>query len=122
MMQLPKYKPVEKKTLKYCDYMECGKEFFGRPIQKYCDFHTDPHHRKRIRHRHEGPAIKNQIFMHHFKDKTKIEFECALEGCGKDFEVDVYPKLYVYPKYCEHHRNEFQREHFMRNIKFQMAS
>lgn len=121
-MNLPKYKPVKKKTTKYCKYMNCGKEFLGTPVQKYCDFHTDPHHRKRIRPKPEKPAVKNQIFMHHFNNTIKVEFDCALNGCGKHFCVDVNPKQYVYPKYCENHRNEYRRCNFMRNRKMKIAS
>jgi hypothetical protein len=34
---------------------------------------------------------------------------CALEGCEHQFEVKVYPRQYVYPKYCPEHRNEYRR-------------
>jgi len=121
-MQLPKYKFVEKKSIKYCQYMECNREYYGRPIQKYCDFHTDPHNRKRIRPKAEGPQIKNQVFIHKFKSRTKIEFSCALDGCEKLFKVEVFPKQYVYPKYCAKHRSEYQRDFFKRSQGMKLAS
>jgi hypothetical protein len=34
---------------------------------------------------------------------------CALGGCDNQFEVKVYPRQYVYPKYCPGHRNEYKR-------------
>ncbi len=34
---------------------------------------------------------------------------CALEGCDHQFEVKIYPRQYVYPKYCPEHRNEYRR-------------
>ena len=120
-MQLPKYKPINKRLLKYCKYNGCGKEFVGRPIQKYCEFHTDPHHRKRIRARPENPNVKNQVFMHTFKDTTKAEFTCALDGCHRKFALDIFPRQYIYPKYCEEHRNEFKRERFERQSRFNLA-
>ena len=120
-MQLPKYKPINKRVVKYCKYSGCGKEFVGRPIQKYCDFHTDPHHRKRIRAKPENPGVKNQVFMHTFKDTTKAQFPCALPGCTERFVLEIFPRQYIYPKYCEKHRNEFQRELFARQQRLHLA-
>ncbi len=34
---------------------------------------------------------------------------CALEGCIHQFEVKIYPRQYIYPKYCPEHRNEYRR-------------
>jgi hypothetical protein len=34
---------------------------------------------------------------------------CALEGCQNQFEVKIYPRQYIYPKYCPEHRNEYKR-------------
>jgi hypothetical protein len=35
--------------------------------------------------------------------------DCALEGCEHQFEVKIYPRQYIYPKYCPEHRNEYKR-------------
>jgi hypothetical protein len=121
-MVLPTYTPVQKKSTKYCKYMGCEKEFYGVPIQKYCDFHTDPHNRKRIRQKPEDIQIKNQLFLHKFQNPTQIEFHCALDGCDKEFYVDIYPKQFVYPKYCEEHRSEFRRFNYDRLKRLRMAS
>ena len=34
---------------------------------------------------------------------------CALEGCKQHFEIKIYPRQYIYPKYCPQHRNEYRR-------------
>jgi hypothetical protein len=34
---------------------------------------------------------------------------CDLEGCTHQFEVKIYPRQYIYPKYCPEHRNEYRR-------------
>lgn len=120
-MELPKYTPKQKKTHKHCKYLNCGKPFWGTPIQKYCEYHTDPHHRKRIRPKPEGPAVKNQLFYHGFQRTTQIEFACALDGCHETFMVEVYPKQFVYPKYCQAHRSEYQRENFLRQKRLRVA-
>jgi hypothetical protein len=41
---------------------------------------------------------------------------CALEGCENQFEVKVYPRQYVYPKYCPVHRNEYKRVRHLQQI------
>ena len=121
MIQLPTHHPKEKKKHKYCQYLDCNKEFWGRPIQKYCDFHTDPHHRKRIRPKPEDPQVRNMVFAHTFHQATDTEFECALEGCEHHFDVTLYPGQQVYPKFCEKHRSEYQRDYFMRLQKLEMT-
>ncbi len=113
-MQIPKHKKLPKRSTKYCTYLSCNKEFFGTPVQKYCDVHKDPHNRKRIRPKPESPSVKNMIFAHNFNDKITLKLPCNLNGCGKDFNIDIYPDLYVYPKYCEDHRNEYRRSNFLR--------
>ena len=35
--------------------------------------------------------------------------------CGKDFDVLIMPNVYVYPKYCEDHRNEWKRIIYEKN-------
>jgi hypothetical protein len=96
-------------------------EYLGVPNQKYCDIHKNPHNRKRIRPKGEKPGIKNQIFLHEFMNATSVEFTCALPGCGEKFRVQLYPRQYVYPKYCDKHRSEYQRFYFERTHAYQMA-
>ncbi|MFH0921110.1 MAG: hypothetical protein V1913_12200 [Fibrobacterota bacterium] len=60
----------------------------------------------------EGAEVKNQMFFHTFHEITRAEFTCMLPGCRDKFQVDIYPGQYVYPKYCEMHRSEYQRVNF----------
>lgn len=41
---------------------------------------------------------------------------CALEACDNQFEVKVYPRQYIYPKYCPDHRNEYKRVRHLQQI------
>ena len=41
---------------------------------------------------------------------------CELEGCDHQFEVKIYPRQYIYPKYCPEHRNEYKRIRHLRQI------
>ena len=121
-MQLPAYKPSMKRTFKCCVYLGCGKEFYGRTVQKYCEFHTIPQHRKRLRPKPESPSVKNQILFHHFHKLVVTKFVCALDGCSEPFQVNLYPKQSVYPKYCARHRSEYQRRFFTKMHPLHLAS
>ncbi len=116
-MQLPKYKKKKREKLKICQEPGCGKEFWGHPIAKYCELHRDIRFRTRRRRVYENVDVKNQVFTHKFHEVTDIEFTCQLPGCGRRYKISVFPKQYVYPKFCEEHRNEFKRESFERATK-----
>jgi hypothetical protein len=53
--------------------------------------------------------IKNQSFRHSFTEVSTMVMDCALDGCENQFEVKIYPRQYIYPKYCPEHRNEYKR-------------
>jgi len=115
-MQLPQYKRNRRQKEKYkiCHEPGCGKEFWGHPIAKYCELHNDPKKRVRRRRRVTNIRDENMVFEHRFSEVTSVEFPCALKGCCKKFIVKVFPKQYVYPKYCEEHRVIYRRGLFLR--------
>jgi hypothetical protein len=41
---------------------------------------------------------------------------CALEQCESQFTIKIFPRQYVYPKFCQDHRNEYKRERHLRMI------
>lgn len=116
-MQLPKYKKRTKVKLKICQEPGCGVEEYMHPIQKYCKLHKDIRMRVRKKKKHEAIDVKNMIFKHEFIGVTKVEFICYLDGCKNKFINNIYPKQYIYPKYCEEHRVEFKRELFLKKQK-----
>ena len=111
-MQLPKYKKKKRIKLKVCQFPECKKEFWGHPIAKYCDDHRDI--KKRIRPKKEELEVEpqNLFFTHNFINAVDIKLICCLNGCSNDFNIRVYPKQFVYTRYCESHRNKYQRNLF----------
>lgn len=111
-MQLPKYKKKKRIKLKICQY--CGKEFWGHPIAKYCELHRDVKQREKTKKPTEPLDANNRIFEHEYLEVVEQEFMCELDGCGKTFMVKVFPKQFVYPRYCEEHRNEFKRRNWLR--------
>ena len=113
-MQLPKYKKLKRIKLKICQEPSCGIEFWGHPIAKYCKQHMDIRNRVRRRRKYENPDIKNQVFKHKFYNTADVEFTCHLKGCKTKFMVKIFPKQYIYPKYCPEHRTEHRRIFFAR--------
>ena len=111
-VQLPKYKKKKRIKLKICQY--CGKEFWGHPIAKYCELHRDVKQREKTKKPTEPLDANNRVFEHEYLEVVEQEFTCELDGCGKTFMVKVFPKQFVYPRYCDEHRNEFKRRNWIR--------
>ena len=108
-MQLPKSRRRQKLREKKCQYPGCGKIFFGIHISKYCPEHRQDRYRIRKRTKPEDVNIKNQTYKHNYTEVVVMVLNCDLEGCDNQFEVKIYPRQYVYPKYCPEHRNEYRR-------------
>ncbi|MDO5576034.1 MAG: hypothetical protein Q4F84_03065 [Fibrobacter sp.] len=108
-MQVPKSRRRQKLREKKCQYPGCEKIFFGIHISKYCPEHRQDRYRIRKRSRPEDVNIKNQTLKHNNTEVVEQVMECALEGCTNQFEVKIYPRQYIYPKYCPEHRNEYKR-------------
>jgi stress-induced morphogen len=116
-MQLPKYKKKKRIKLKVCQEPGCGREFWGHPIAKYCDLHRDIKQRAKHKKEFESVEVKNMVFKHNYTEVLDLEFLCCLDGCNQRYTVKVFPKQFVYPRYCMEHRNDFRRANFMRMQK-----
>ena len=112
LVQLPKYKKKKRIKLKICQY--CGKEFWGHPIAKYCELHRDVKQREKTKKSPEPGDSNNKTYGHDLIEVVEETWICELEGCGKSYVVKVFPKQYVYPRFCEEHRNEFRRRNYVR--------
>ena len=110
-MQLPRYKKKKRVKLKICQEPGCGKEFLGHPIAKYCELHRNIANRTRKIKEYEAVDLKNFVFKHNFTEVTDVELTCHLDGCDSKYTVKIFPKQYVYPKFCETHRNDYKREY-----------
>jgi len=102
-------KPSKEKKLKYCLEPGCGKEFLGYAVAKYCDFHRVLKNRDYKPPVYSEVDINNVVFKHKYRDSKEIEMECGFPGCNKLYRILVIPKIHVYPKYCEYHRNAWKR-------------
>lgn len=113
-LQLPKYKKKKRIKLKVCQEPGCGREFWGHPIAKYCELHRDIKNRQKQKKDFDNIETRNMVFRHNFTEVIESEFQCCLIGCGDQFEIKVFPKQYVYPRFCLSHRNDFKRTNFIR--------
>jgi len=111
-VQLPKYKKKKRIKLKICQY--CGKEFWGHPIAKYCELHRDVKQREKTKKSPEPGDSNNRTHNHDFIEVAEESWTCELEGCGKKYVVKIFPKQFVYPRFCDDHRNEFKRRNWIR--------
>jgi hypothetical protein len=116
-MQLPKYKKKKRIKLKICQEPGCGREFWGHPIAKYCELHRDIKQRAKHKKEFESVDVKNMVFKHNYTEVLDLEFCCCLDGCESRYIVKVFPKQFVYPRYCLEHRNDFRRANFIRMQK-----
>ena len=65
----------------------------------------------------DTPLVKktlahNQIIKHNFKKELIRKECCHLEGCEENFVFVLIPHQIIYPKFCDKHRSEYQRELF----------
>ena len=116
-MHIPRSHRKQKVRELKCAHPGCNEMFFGINSSKYCSKHRDP--QTRIG---KKPAVKevtddNRIIHHDNSEVTTIMMQCDLEGCPEQYEVKIYPRQYIYPKYCPVHRNEYQRKQHLRNSK-----
>jgi hypothetical protein len=115
-MQLPKTRRRQKLREKRCQYPDCGKIFFGIHISKYCHEHRKDRYRIRKRATPEDINLKNQTIKHSYTEVISMSMDCNLEGCSHEFDVKIFPRQFVYPKYCTEHRNEYRRARHLTNI------
>ena len=98
----------------------CTTIFYGTGKSLYCLEHRKPKYRKiidrekiqaKIDHIRENTS--NQNINHKYIETQTIVMKCELEGCNEEFEVKILPNIYVYPKYCKEHRNEYRRKRYL---------
>lgn len=105
---------------KICQFPGCGDKFMGRGKTKYCDEHRLAKYRSRLYgipkdltpvYDHNGTQVKvsdlNKTIKHSECIASLVELQC--ECCQRPYNVTILPSQFIYPKYCEEHRNEYKR-------------
>ena len=125
------YLPTEDRTRskdqplkeRLCGFPGCQEKFMGRGKTKYCEEHRKQEYRSKLYSKPKGEsAVKdgdgnfintsdvNQTIKHSYTEAVETELKCAC--CGKRYHVTLIPSQFIYPKYCEEHRNEFKRNRY----------
>ncbi len=115
-MDINKKKKKEHLREKVCQFPRCETIFYGTGASKYCVEHRKRSYRKVIDGNKKSEIEKytnNQVIKQGFCETQDIEMQCGLEGCVNKFTFKVFPSVYIYPKYCEEHRNEYKRKRFL---------
>lgn len=111
----------EKLQEKKCAFPGCKKSFKGTGKSRYCPEHRKRKYRKIIdagkkeaKLAEEEIKNPNQTLKHQYTDSIIVSMKCKLEGCNNNFDIKVIPNIFVYPKFCPDHRNEYKRNLFLK--------
>ncbi len=105
-----------RREIRTCQHPSCGKKFDGSPTSLYCVEHRTRKCRA-ARAVPKEPAKPEEINLVIESDTHSPKLEkrnCSLEGCGTEYKFTLYPDHNVYPLFCELHRTEFKRQHFLK--------
>jgi hypothetical protein len=115
---------MEPLKIKNCAFPGCKikEQMTGKGL--YCVEHRKRKYRKIIdagkiaaKKAEEELINPNQTINHNYTNPICVKMSCKLEGCNKEFEIQVYPNVFCYPKFCKEHRNEFKRKMFLNRNK-----
>jgi len=108
-----KSKPQKLKKKK-CVFPGCTVVFIGRGKAKYCEEHRKAKYRKELYKKNDNDGEGIVTIEHdecYAKDSTRV---CGLKGCNEEYIVKLIPRVVDYPNYCPKHRNQYQRERFLK--------
>ena len=113
-MRIPKDKRKrrrkERLKEKICKYPGCNKIYFGIGRSCYC-----PNHRSRQARqvmlaqtsKNKTIPLANMTIMH--ENSYAVQLIRSCDCCNSEYEITLFPGIYIYPKYCELHRNLYKR-------------
>lgn len=112
---------VQRYEERQCSFTGCNNKFIGPPQQKYCMDPTCIEARRILAQKNRKPKVDNDadnltVTKGRFQPGTILNIQCAATGkagrCTRKFSVIYDPTRTIYPKYCELHRNAYQRARF----------
>lgn len=110
-----------KQSQRQCEFPGCINSFVGPAQRKYCDDPRCVEARKILAQReripkHDDSADNLKLVKGKFLTGAMLRIQCAACGptgrCQEKFIVVYESNRDVYPKYCERHRNAYQRARF----------
>lgn len=105
-----------RKEIRSCKHPGCNRKFEGSPTSLYCLDHRTRKSRAERFVPKEAPKPEDTNLVIEVDTHMPVQrsMVCSLDGCGKEYSFTVYPDHNIYPMYCELHRTEFKRRHFLR--------
>jgi hypothetical protein len=101
---------------KCCQFPRCKEKFIGRGKSKYCEEHRKDKYKKELYKQEKKKLGDNSYIKHDNEECLIIIKKCGLKGCVNEFDIKLIPNQYIYPKYCEEHRNKFKRDNYIKRI------
>ena len=121
MVILEKKKRIEKLQDKVCKFPGCNKKFRGTGKSLYCKIHREKKYRKEIdKAKNDLNNALNDInnpnftLNHDYTTSTTIVRKC--DCCDNTYEIMIFPKTFIYSRYCSDHRNEYKRKLYIISI------
>jgi hypothetical protein len=114
-----------------CAFPGCSNRFVGPAQRKYCDDQRCVDARKILAQKTRKPkqdtsADNMRLVKGQFKPGTMLRIQCAACGpsgrCQEKFMVVYEANRDIYPKYCERHRNAYQRQRFEGKLNAQSTT
>lgn len=114
-----------------CSFPGCTNSFIGPAQQKYCTDERCAEARRILAQKTRKPkqdtsADNLHLVKGRFPTGTMLRIQCAACGpsgrCQEKFMVVYEANRDIYPKYCEHHRNAYQRARFEGKIHAQSTT
>ncbi len=117
-----------RQSQRQCEFPGCTNMFTGPAQKKYCDDQRCIEARKILaqktrKPKHDGSAENLKLIKGKFSTGTMLRIQCSACGpagrCQEKFIVIYEANRDIYPKYCERHRNAYQRQRFEGKIHAQ---
>ncbi len=106
----------EELKLKQCKFLGCSEHYMGTGFSKYCEEHRKKEYKPILMFMNKMAkvSVDNPNKIHDHTNKIVHEEEWGCDLCGKTYAVKIFPEVFIYPKYCELHRNEHKRNLYIK--------
>ncbi len=105
-----------RKETRNCKHPGCSVKFEGSLTSLYCLEHRSRKSRadRFIPKEPPKPEENNLVFQGKTNKPAIRSLACSLPNCHNVYTFVLYPDRNLYPMYCEEHRSEHKRNHFIR--------
>ena len=103
---------AEKFGEKVCEYPTCSTIFFGTSCSKYCEEHRKRKYKFKLHKEKQQYNINEANIKIKHTNKEIITEVRQCDACGDDYTITIFPKVYVYSRFCDPHRNLHKRQLF----------